>query len=200
MERLEPEHDKLWQELVEKKILKPHEMKEFVRTLESGMERERNKDQAMKAVQMAESEAKRIYSLTQEDPNRLHIPKTKRISMLKDGTEKLLAAKRRLEQARTSSFLIGQFVRATFGYGGAKREAARQSIRVQWVLDQVPLIEAEMTTSKSNRVKPGARKGTKRQLTIDDETLKRQASKRVRRNVRERGLVNAMASPAAIDT
>ncbi|KAF0319010.1 hypothetical protein GQ607_013819, partial [Colletotrichum asianum] len=155
IERLEPDHEKLWQELAERKILKSHETKEFVRTDASGMEREREKDQAMKAFQRAESEAKRVYVLTQEDPKRLRIPKTKRISMMKDVTEKLLAAKRRWEQARNQSFLIVQFVRATFGYAGAKRQAARQRILVQWVLDQVPLVEAEMKPAKSNGVKPG---------------------------------------------
>ncbi|KAJ5009401.1 hypothetical protein K4K57_008860 [Colletotrichum sp. SAR 10_99] len=130
IERLEPDHEKLWQELAERNILKSHETKEFVRTDASGMEREREKDQAMKAFQRAESEAKRVYMLTQEDPKRLRIPKTKRISMMKDATERLLAAKRRWEQARNQSFLIVQFVRATFGYAGAKRQAARQRILV----------------------------------------------------------------------
>lgn len=198
IERLEPDHEKLWQELAERKILKSHETKEFVRTDASGMEREREKDQAMKAFQRAESEAKRVYVLTQEDPKRLRIPKTKRISMMKDVTEKLLAAKRRWEQARNQSFLIVQFVRATFGYAGAKRQAARQRILVQWVLDQVPLVEAEMKPAKSNGVKPGVRIGTKRQLTTDEATLERQASKRVKCNLRETTPVNARASSRTI--
>ncbi|KAM3481147.1 hypothetical protein MY5147_000780 [Beauveria neobassiana] len=53
IERLEPEHDKLWQELVEKNILKPHETKEFVRTVASAMEAEMEKDMGRKAVQRA---------------------------------------------------------------------------------------------------------------------------------------------------
>lgn len=31
IERLEPDHDKAWQELVDLKILRPHETKEFLR-------------------------------------------------------------------------------------------------------------------------------------------------------------------------
>lgn len=96
-----------------------------MRTAALGMEREKEKDKARKAYERVESEAKQIYVLTQEDPKRLRIPKKKRISMMKYSTEKLLAARRRLEQARSESFLIVQFVRAIFGYAGAKRDAVR---------------------------------------------------------------------------
>ncbi|RMJ03711.1 hypothetical protein CDV36_014761 [Fusarium kuroshium] len=192
IERLEPEHDKLWQELVDKKILRPHETKEFVRTAASGMECEAEKDQAMKTVQRAESEAKRIYVSTQEDPKRLRIPKAKRISMLKHGTEKLLAAKRRLEQVQSRSFLIVQFVRATFDYDEAKRDAARHCVLVQWVLDQVPLIEAEMNPCKANkRLGSGGRRATKRRLTADEEPPERQNPKRVRIDLEEPSLASA---------
>ncbi|KAJ4230716.1 hypothetical protein NW757_013981 [Fusarium falciforme] len=201
IERLEPEHDKLWQELVDKKILRPHETKEFVRTAASGMECETEKDQAMKAVQRAEFEAKRIYVSTQEDPKRLRIPKAKRISMLKHGTEKLLAAKRRLEQAQSRSFLIVQFVRATFGYAGAKRDAARHRVLVQWVLDQVPLIKAEMNPCKANRrLGSGGRRATKRRLTTDEELPERRNPKRVRFDLEEPRLASARVASKAIKT
>ncbi|KAM6513367.1 hypothetical protein FALCPG4_015796 [Fusarium falciforme] len=201
MERLQPEHDKLWQELVDKKILKPHETKEFVRTAASGMECEAEKDQAMKAVQRAEFEAKRIYVSTQEDPKRLRIPKAKRISMLKHGTEKLLAAKRRLEQARSRSFLIVQFVRATFDYDGARRDAARHRVLVQWVLDQVPLVEAEMNPSKANRrLGSSGRRATKRRPTTDEESPERHPLKRVKFDLEEPRLASARVTSKATKT
>lgn len=199
IERLEPEHDKLWQELVEKRILRPHETKEFVRTMASPMERQSEEDQAEKVVRRTESEAKRVFTLTQEDPQRTRIPQAKRISMLKVCTERLLAAKRRFEQVRSRNNQIGDFVRATFDYDEAQREAARQRILVQWVLSQVPLIEAETKPSKSNRFKPGARKGTKRQRTIDDVNPERQASKRAKLDLLETTPVTARASLEAID-
>ncbi|KAK0368126.1 hypothetical protein CLIM01_14519 [Colletotrichum limetticola] len=195
----EPEHDKLWQELVEKRVLKPHETREFVRTDASGMEREKEKDQARKAYERAESEAKQIYVLTQEDPKRLRIPKQKRISMMKYGTEKLLAARRRLEQARSESFLIVQFVRATSGYAGAKRDAARHRNLVQWVLEQVPLIEAETNPFTTNQSESDGRR-TKRKLAIDEEPPERRARKRVMLDLRERRSANARLSSTATET
>ncbi|ATY65357.1 hypothetical protein A9K55_001234 [Cordyceps militaris] len=167
IERLEPEHDKLWQELADKKILRPHETKEFVRTALSGMEGEAEKDQAMKAVQRAESEARRIYASTQEGLERSSIPIARRISMLKHSSEKVLAAKQRLRQARSRSFLITQFVRATFDYDSAKRDAARHRVLIQWVLDQVPLIQ---DLCKANiQLESGGKRATKRRLTSDEE-------------------------------
>jgi hypothetical protein len=144
IKRLEPGHDKAWQELVDQKILRPHETKEFVRTDASGFERENEKQQAKKAVERAESEAKAIYTLTQEDPQRLRIPKAKRISMLNAKSTKLAAARRQFEQLQSRSRRIGEFLRATRGYAKAKKNAASHELLVQWVLDQVPLIEAEM--------------------------------------------------------
>lgn len=201
IERLEPEHDRLWQELVDEKILRPHETKDFVRTMASGYEREADKEQAMKAVQRAESEAKRIYILTQEDPERLRIPRAKRISMLKHGTERLLAARRRLEQAKSHSFLIIQFVRATFGYAGAKNDAVRHRILLQWVLDQVPLIEAEMNLSRERgRLGPGGRRATKRSLATDEELPERPTLKRVRFDLEEPRLASARVPSTATET
>ncbi|KAM3549396.1 hypothetical protein ARSEF4850_008876 [Beauveria asiatica] len=201
IERLEPGHDKLWQELVDKKILRPHETKEFVRTASSGMECEAEMDQAMKTVQRAESEAKRIYESTQKDPERLRIPKARRISMLEHGTEKLLAAKRRLGQAQSRSFLIIQFVRATFDYDEAKMDAARHRVLVEWVLDQVPLIEAEMNPCKANRrLGSGGRRATKRRLTTDEEPPERQDPKRVRIDLEEPRLASARIPSKATKT
>ncbi|KAH8656454.1 hypothetical protein BGZ61DRAFT_466529 [Ilyonectria robusta] len=178
IERLEPKHDKAWQELVDAKIPRPHETKEFVRTAASGMECQTEEDQAMKAVQMAESEAKRIYVLTQEDPKRLRIPKAKRISMLKVGAEKLLAAKRRFGQIRKRNDRITEFVRATFDYADARRNAARHRVLVQWVLEQVPLIEAEMAQSDASKTMPPAASRTKRKLTNDAEPVGRRNPKK----------------------
>ncbi|KAJ4176845.1 hypothetical protein NW755_014195, partial [Fusarium falciforme] len=78
IERLESEHDKAWQEFVDK-IVRPHEMKEFVRNMASPMERANEREQTQRVVERPESEAKRIYLLTQEDPKRFRIPKAKRI-------------------------------------------------------------------------------------------------------------------------
>lgn len=198
IERLEPEHDRLWQELVDDKILRPHETKEFVQTMASPMERSKERQRAQKAVERAKSEAKRIYELTQKDPNRLRITQAERISMIKHTTEELLAAKRRFEQIRSRNDRITDFIRGTFAYAGAKRDAACHRVLVQWVLDQVPLIEAEMNPSKANGPGTVGRKTAKRKRT-DEEPPERQSPKKVRVDLQEPRLTGARAPSKATE-
>ncbi|KAJ2897766.1 hypothetical protein MKZ38_004389 [Zalerion maritima] len=200
VERLEPEHDRLWQELANDKVLRPHETKEFVRTTASPMERQNEEDMARKVVQRAESEAKRIYVLTQEDPKRFGMPRAKRISMLRVGSEKLLAVKRQFEQIRGRNNRIGEFIRGTFGYAGARRNAARHRILVQWVLDQIPLVKAEMEQSKVNRSKHEGGRRAKRRLAIGEDFPEKQPTRRVRLGLGEPRLAVAKASSEATET
>ncbi|KAK4068353.1 hypothetical protein Purlil1_13802 [Purpureocillium lilacinum] len=59
IERLKPNHDRRWQELVDKKIPKTLETEDSVRTTPSSMQRQREDDQAWEVKMAAEAEAKR---------------------------------------------------------------------------------------------------------------------------------------------
>ncbi|CVL09197.1 uncharacterized protein FMAN_16275 [Fusarium mangiferae] len=120
--------------------------------------------------------------------------------MLKHGAEELLAAKRRLEQARRRSHLIVQFVRATFDYDEAKRDAARHRVLVQWVLDQVRLVEGEISSSEANRSGSDGKRTTKKRRTTDEESPERQSPKKVRFNVRGPRVANERAPSNATKT
>ncbi|GKU13372.1 unnamed protein product, partial [Fusarium langsethiae] len=154
------------------------------------LQREAEKKQAMEAVWNAESEAEQTYVLTQEDPKRWRIPTAERISRMKYHTDKLLAAKRWLEQTRSRLSFIVQFTRATFDYAAAKRNAACHRTLVQWVLDQVPLIEAEADLFEAKRPESCGRREAKRRFIADQEPLERQSPKRGRFDLRERRSVN----------
>lgn len=182
IQRHEPRRDELWRDLVSKNVLRPYETEEYLRTDASPLEREAEKDQARQAVERAEAEGLRVHALTQKDPNRLTIPKATRVSMLKQATAAVIAAKQRLEQVEARSEPITQFIRGTFGYTGAKREAWRQGLLVQWVRDQVPLIEKEMGLSKSSRSGSGRTRTTpKRRRDADQEgSSEKRDSKRAR--------------------
>lgn len=93
IERLEPDHDRRWQELVDKKIPKPYETKNSIQTTPSSMQRQREDDQAWEAKEAAQAEAGRVYLLTQKDPRRLSIPEEKRKRMLHAATTKLVRRK-----------------------------------------------------------------------------------------------------------
>ncbi|KJZ68025.1 hypothetical protein HIM_12584 [Hirsutella minnesotensis 3608] len=173
VDRLKPHHDKAWQELVDSKVLRPHETKEFIRTDTSSRQDQAEEDQAWKAVERANLEAGKVYRLTQNDPKRSRIPKKKRILMLTAATARLNAAKDRLQSVKRRNNLILSFVRGTFDYEDAKKDAARHNTLLRWVLEQVPLIEAEMIQSEANEAGPGRTKRGKRGFTTEDHGGKR---------------------------
>ncbi|KAL3957298.1 hypothetical protein ACCO45_007876 [Purpureocillium lilacinum] len=148
IERLEPDHDKRWQELVDKKIPKPHETKDLIRTTPSSMERGREREQAWEAKQVAEADAKRVYFLTQEDPRRLTIPIEKRMLMLEAARKKLVAAQERYEFTRRRVSMITNFIRATFDYVNAKKDATGHAAIAQWVMEQVLWSRPSLSTLK----------------------------------------------------
>lgn len=147
IEHLKPAHDKAWQELVGLNMVRPHETPESVRTVESSRQEQAEEDGAQAAVEMATLEAGKVYKTTQQDPQRLRIPRSKRTLMMRTATNKLNAAKERLQWVKRRNEEIIAFVQGTFGYVDAKKDASRQSKLVQWALEQVPSIEAEMARS-----------------------------------------------------
>ncbi|OAA47107.1 hypothetical protein NOR_02743 [Metarhizium rileyi] len=141
--RLKPEHDEAWEELKRQGVVKDDETPEFVRTHASGTRCDKEEDDARQAVQDAESEAKNVYQKTQKGPGRLRIPKERRVRMLVKATQKLLAARKALDEVKRRSNLLIAFVRGTFDYDGAKEDEANQTNLVEWVLAEAYAIEAE---------------------------------------------------------
>ncbi|KJZ79925.1 hypothetical protein HIM_00639 [Hirsutella minnesotensis 3608] len=177
IERLKPDHDKRWQELVDKKIPKPRETKDSIRTTPSSMERGREREQAWQAKQVAEADAKRVYYLTQEDPNRLTIPKEKRMQMLQAARTKLVAAQERYELTRRRVDMVTEFIRATSNYVDAKKDIAGHAALAQWVLEQVSLVEAELIQPEMAKAGPDT-KSKKRKRAQDEAKPEKRCPKK----------------------
>ncbi|PFH62652.1 hypothetical protein XA68_12523 [Ophiocordyceps unilateralis] len=176
IERLKLDHDRRWQALVDKKIPKPQETKDFVRTSQSAMEREREIDQARQAIRMAEANEKRVYFLTQEDPQRLTIPEARRIQMLGDARKQSKAAQEWHELIYQRGNMITDFIRATFGYVEAQKDAAYHATIAQWVLEQVPLVRAELIQPDMTEASPDT-KNRKRKRAQDEDNPEEWSSK-----------------------
>lgn len=168
MESMKSAHDKAWQELVDLKVLRSHESEKFLQTNASLSERGAEERQAREAVKRARSEGATVYRMTQKDPQRSSIPKAKRISMLRAAINKANAAKGRLKLLERRSSLITDLSRWTHEYDRAKRDAARQRSLVQWVLEQVPLIEAEVGESQGDEAGSGTNNKKRRSVNEQD--------------------------------
>jgi hypothetical protein len=143
IERLRLDHDKAWQKLVDLKVLRPHETQEFIRTNACSKRDHAERQHAWKAVQRATAKAEQVYTSTQLDSRRLSIPKPERRRSIQAATHELVTAQRLLESVTRHNDLITEFVRGTWGFKDAKKDAARLRILLPWILEQVPLIEAE---------------------------------------------------------
>ncbi|KND93536.1 hypothetical protein TOPH_01939 [Tolypocladium ophioglossoides CBS 100239] len=133
---------------------------------------------ALKARQAAEAEAERVFFLTQEDPHRLSIPEPKRIRMLRAATKELVAAKDEYKSAKRRGDLVTNFIRATFDYNDAKKDTARHAVLAQWVLQQIPLIEAELTQPNMTEVGSDITTSRKRRHTCDEDNSGMQSPKK----------------------
>ncbi|KHN95004.1 uncharacterized protein MAM_07231 [Metarhizium album ARSEF 1941] len=180
MKRLKSKHDKAWEELKRKGVVKDDETPEFVRTHASGTRCQIEEDHAREAVQNAESEAKQVYQKTQKDPNRLSIPKEKRIQMLAKARKKLSAAREALDFTKRRSHLLIGFVHATFDYVNAKQDVVNQTNLLEWAVEEAHKIEAE---EKSTTLESSSQ--NKRKALAEDVCLAQPDPKRQKSNARQ---------------
>ena len=145
--RLEPDYNERWQQMVVLKVLKPHETKDFIRTTPSSMERGREQDQAWTMKVAAEAEAKRLRLRKPADLERICVSEEEHLRVLQAAKAKAAVAHERYESTKRRFGIITSFIRATFDYEDAKRNAACHAALVQWVADQIPLVEAELRRS-----------------------------------------------------
>ena len=173
-ERLKLEHDKAWQQLVDSGAVRPSETEEYLRTFASAMKRQTEADQAWEAVQMATATGKQVYISTQLSPGRQSMPKPERIRLLEEATHKLRTAKAKSESITKRNELLSDFLRGTYDFKIAKEDVASLETLLPWVLEQIPLIETEMSQLKSTEDKS---RGRKRRSDFDSDISLRRAFK-----------------------
>ncbi|KAH8889940.1 hypothetical protein GQ53DRAFT_689303 [Thozetella sp. PMI_491] len=167
--RLQPQYDEAWQKLVDSGVLRPSETDEYLRSDESGFRDESEKDAARKAVEFAKSAARAVLISTQNESQRSSLTKPRRLQMMREAHARLDAAKKSLSAIRRRGDLITKFIQGTWDYKTAQRNVKCQSIRLQWILEQVPWIEAEMIESKAAEGSSDAECGTKRRFGRDQD-------------------------------
>lgn len=174
MERLKPVHDEAWQQLVDSGVIRPGETEEDMRTFASGMKGQAEEDQAREAVERATATGNQIYILTQLSARRLSIPQPERVRLLREAAHKVRTAKAKLESVTKRLDLRSDFLRGTYDFKIAKEDVANLETLLPWVLEQIPLIESEM--SQPNVIKDRCR-GRKRSLDSNSNNALRRAFK-----------------------
>ena len=134
------QYDRRWKQLVDSRVLRPGETDESLRTGASAMRRGHEEQAAAEAVELAESAASVAASSDVSS----------RESLQKAANAKLDNAKALLKRTKRRGDLILEFLSETEEYAVARKALERQDVLLQWVLEQVPLIEAELNESGMN--------------------------------------------------
>lgn len=165
---LQPDYDKGWQKLVTSGVLRRGETAAGFCTMESAIRCQSERDAAKMAVDHAEQAGMEVLEKVMNDPkSRSKLPKPLRIKMMKQATFRVEAAKASLRKVATRCDLISEFVRGASEYRATEKNLTLQRIRLQWVREQIPLIEAELREAETAGNCLRTRRKTKRKLEDD---------------------------------
>ena len=137
IKKRQPDYDRAWKTLVDSGVLRPSETDEYIRGIECLLKRQSESDQAEKAVRMAELAVASKVSQ--------HAHQTS-VQISATAQSRLDAARRSLESIQKRDGLVRAFKAAILDYGKAEKGAKRHSPVVQWIMEQVPVIESELKT------------------------------------------------------
>lgn len=125
--------------------MRPGETDEVLRTDASALSTQAAKDQARAAVKFAEAAAESALNETEKAKHgQSMLTEHERKWRLARAYSRVVAAKRALKIAERRSDLITEFIRGTWPWLDDKINVYRHSLLLQWILDKVFVIEAEL--------------------------------------------------------
>lgn len=196
MKCMQPGYDAAWKKLVGSNVLRPFETEEYVchRTMECALRHQSEEDQATKVVESSKLAAEAVVIAMYKDAHNSKgacLNSEQRMQRMLEAKSRLEAAKESLVLIKRRNDLVTEFKQAVeLGpYLTAKEDAKRHSLRIRWILDQVPLIEAESNGSSVVKTGSDALRGMKRRIgsDTDDEAAQGRRIQKQRRNARNAG-------------
>ncbi|EFY86019.1 hypothetical protein MAC_07903 [Metarhizium acridum CQMa 102] len=162
-------YDDQWKKLVDSGVLRPHETEEFICSPDPAFQRTSERIQAEKAVESA----RQAIPLAEQAVSKSSCPSPLVRQRLEAAQSKLDSAVQSLESIRRRNQSISEFLGNTRSYRHAKHNAERHAILLQWVKEQVSLIEVELEQDKvaesNSETRSGESQGTKR-VRADEDT------------------------------
>lgn len=162
----QPEYDKAWKTLVDAKVLRPFETEEFIYDINAAFYHQSEENTAYQAVKLAEAA---LPSAQKAEINQRESRCSKSAAGIhsQSAQSRLDEKKELLASIMKRNGLVDQFHITIGDYKMAKHNATHHSAILQWVLEQVPLVEAQMNESGVNepgviKTGPNPMRGTKR--------------------------------------
>jgi hypothetical protein len=182
VKRQQPLYEEAWNNLVDSKVLRPHETEQYVLSDAWGFQQEAEQGRAYKDVKSAEEAAKAVLASTQTEPQRSSFPKPQRFRMLAEAQSRLDTARDSHKSIKQRGDLIGNFREGTRNYRRAKKDVERHNILLRWIPEPVPLVEAELKESEAAGRSSAARGMKRRRRRDQDEVSKDRVPKMQRRH------------------
>ena len=165
---------------MDSQVLRPFETEEFICNIKSAFQRASDREQAEKAVESAKSAVMSAQNAV-PDPRRAHLSQQATQQRFSAAQSQLGAAIKSLKLIKQRNDLISEFHQKTRSSQIAKHNAERRSILLQWILQQVPLIELELNQLKMAENDSDREDGRKRlKGNPADNVNQEQVSKRQR--------------------
>ncbi|CAN8104849.1 unnamed protein product [Discula destructiva] len=181
------DRDAAWTKLVDSNTLRSLETEEFVSAPVSAALYRKEEEQAIRIVESAKANGRAVLAKVFKDAT---LASAVRKQMILAAKTKCEAAEAALAFVTRRNHLVGAFKQLVKDFKCKSSGAMRHSMRVQWALEQVPLIEAESNHSNMVEISRDVVRGTKRRLDNDedDKITHSRPIKRQRREVDEREL------------
>lgn len=155
VKRLQPQHDEDWTKLVESGVLRPSETEEYRLTGESAFQRHSEWSAAKRALESAKEAANAALAETEKAKHRRSSLSTEeRKRRLAAALSRVDPAKESWEVTKRRADLIREFIVGIRDYRVAKDDVYRQGVLLQWILEQVPLVEAELSEDNELESEP----------------------------------------------
>lgn len=144
VEKHQPAHDEAWKTLVDTGLLRPHETREYLETMEWGFAADAEETQARQDVMLAQYAVDELSSMSGGDSWGSREAQALELSAANSALESALA-RQDLVTKRTRHVL--DFIDTTSKHEDARRGERWHSTIMRWALDQLPLVEAEANTA-----------------------------------------------------
>ncbi|KAI3328348.1 hypothetical protein F4824DRAFT_483723 [Ustulina deusta] len=173
LKQAQPGYDEAWETLVNAKVLEASDTRESICDPEYCYQGDIERSQAWQAVELAEEA---LLSAQQGEHHRRGSSYGKPTSNINSraAQSRLDAAKKELEIIDTRDWRISMFFTAAQEYRNMETHVERFDMRLRWISDQIPLIEAEINESRATKTSVNAIRGEKRRCAqVSTDTLDR---------------------------
>ncbi|KAI0401503.1 hypothetical protein F4802DRAFT_618835 [Xylaria palmicola] len=151
---MKPAYDAAWTKLVDAKVMRSDETEQSIREPACAISDDMARLQAWNAVASAE---RALISARGSNDGKGTLNDN-----VREAQSKLHEAKESLARVERRNGLITGFIIGVRGYLNAMRESERCSFLLQWIKDEIPLIEAEMKESAVTNTSPEATQSPKK--------------------------------------